>query len=285
MRRPDTWGIVGVLFLAFGLVVNSILDLSAFNVVTYPFSETILNQTIGLDAFALVIVAPWSILAAWLVSRQHRSGPFLIIPSAAFSAYMFMQYIVGPQYVEYQPIILLHLAIFVLSGILLAWAWSRIQVENLPTTSSGKERISSVALLLLAAFVVSRYLPAIQDIWTGGAIPAESVNDPSMYWMIFLLDLGIVVPITVGTSIGLFGGAVWAKKAVYGIIGWYTLVPISVVAMGIMMLMNDDPYASFATVVVLSVAALLFTAFAIWLYRPLFVEPRFDRDDSESVVG
>ncbi|ADB63085.1 hypothetical protein Htur_4266 (plasmid) [Haloterrigena turkmenica DSM 5511] len=75
-----------------------------------------MNQTIGLEAVSLLIVAPWSAAAAVLVIRGDRAGSVLAVPPAAYAAYMFPQYVVGPQYLEYSPVIALHLSIFVLSG-------------------------------------------------------------------------------------------------------------------------------------------------------------------------
>lgn len=279
-RKSDRWLAAGLFTLAVGLAVNSLLGPLLAGVVTYPFSETLLNQTIGLDAISLLVVAPWSVAAGWLVLRNHPAGPVITIPPAAYTAYMFVQYIAGPEYAAYPPVITLHLTIFVLSGAVLVVAWNRIQLEDLPPTTRRRTRIAAVVLFLLAAFTISRYLSAVQGVVTGDEIPAEFAADRTMYWLIFLLDLGIVVPITVAAGIGLLQGRAWAWKAVYGIVGWFALVPISVAAMAITMLINNDPYAAVETVVVLSIAAVVFAAVAAWLYRPLFSR----RAGSESPV-
>lgn len=75
-----------------------------------------MNQTIGLEAVSLLIVPPWSAAAAVFVIRGDRAGSVLAVPPAAYAAYMFPQYVVGPQYLEDSPVIALHLSIFVLSG-------------------------------------------------------------------------------------------------------------------------------------------------------------------------
>ncbi|RQG95644.1 hypothetical protein EA472_21330 [Natrarchaeobius oligotrophus] len=104
----------------------------------------------------------------------------------------------------------------------------------------------------------------------GGTIPAEYIADPSVYWTVFLLDLGIVVPITVAVSLSLLRGAVWARKAIYGLVGWYALVTIAVLALFVSMLVHDDPNVTVGTVIVLFIATLLITAFTVWVYRPFF---------------
>lgn len=269
-RRQHRWLGVALVALAVGLGVNSILGPLGLGVVTYPLSETLVNQTIGLEAVSLLVVGPWSLAAAWLVFRGHHAGPILAISPAAYAAYMFVQYIVGPQYLAYPPVIPLHLGIFVLSGFVLVRAWHAIRSEVPRSLSEKRRRISAVALLLFALFVTAQYLSAVQGILVHAPLPDEFVDDPSMYWSIFLLDLGVVVPVTIATSVALFRGTTWARTALFGVVGWYTLVPISVSAMGTVMLLNNDPNAAAARVVVFWAAALLFTAFAGWTYRPLF---------------
>lgn len=259
----------GLLTVALALAVNSLLGPLAAGVVTYPFSTTLVNQTIGLEAVSLVVVAPWCVAAAALVWRGHRAGPVAAVPPTGYIAYMFVQYVVGPQYQSYPRALPLHLGLFVLSWLLLAVAWREIDPERLPDLSARQIRIASLGLLGLAAFVAVRYLPAAQGVLTSAPLSPEFAQDPSMYWTIVLLDLGVVVPVTVAAAVGLRRGQPWARSALYGISGWFTLVPISVAAMGLAMLVNDDPYASVGMVAVLSVAAVVFTGFAVWVWWPL----------------
>lgn len=260
---------MGLLALAASLAVNSVLGPLVAGVVTYPFSETLVNQTIGLEAVSLLVVAPWSVVAAVAIHRGHPAGPVLGMAPSAYAVYMFLQYIVGPEYVSYPAVLPLHLAIFVLSWIVLLAAWNAVRPDALPPLSRRRRRIASGVLFLLAAFVLSRYVASFRGVLTGGTISAEYVAHPSMYWSIYLLDLGVVVPATVGTAVGLLRESLWARTALYGLVGWYVLVPISVSAMSIVMLINDDPHASVGDVLVLSVVAVVFVAFTAWLYRPL----------------
>lgn len=269
MRRTDRRLAAGLSALALGLAVNSLLGPFGVGVVSYPLSETLVNQTIGLEAVSLLLVTPWCVAAARLVARGHGAGPILAIPPSAYAVYMFSQYVVGPQYLTYPTVLPLHMAIFVLGVFVIVLAWNRVRLAALPVLSSRRERSFGVVLFVLGAFLASRYLPAIQGIATGSAIPAEFADDPTMYWTIFLLDLGLVLPVTVAAGIGLRRGADWARKALYGVVGWFALVPISVAAMSITMVVNDDPNAALGNAVVLSVAAVLFAVFAAWVYRPL----------------
>ena len=56
--------------------------------VDYHVSETLRNQTIGLDAVSLFAVAPLALLAAFLVTRGELAGRLLTLGVGAYTAYI-----------------------------------------------------------------------------------------------------------------------------------------------------------------------------------------------------
>jgi len=79
-----------------------------------------------------------------------------------------------------------------------------------------------------------------------------------------------VVPGTVAAAVSVLRGGRLAAASLYAVVGWFALVPPSVASMGIVMVARDDPYASVPQVLVLSTVAVLFAAFAVVVFRPLF---------------
>lgn len=265
LDRRLRWLGLGSILLAAGMALNSLIGPLLANLVDYPYTETIRNEALGLELVTLVLVAPLAALAGWLALRRHRAAGPLAMGPAGYSAYMLAQYVVGPQYLQYQPVIAFHLALFVLSLAVLALAWSVTGTTALPARSRGWTAV----LVLLVAFVLSRWLPALTGLATSEPVPAAE-PDVTMYWSIFLLDLGIVVPLTVAVAVGLAVGREWATRALYGIVGWFALVPPSVAAMAIVKVVRDDPNALPADAVVLGVVSLVMGLVAVVLFRPLF---------------
>jgi hypothetical protein len=263
------WLAGGLVALALALAANSLVGPLALALVDYPLSETLVNQTVGLEAVTLFVVVPWTLAAAVALARGHRAGPVLAIAPTGYAAYMFVQYVVGPEYATYEPVVLFHLAIFVASAALLLVAWRRVTVDALPDLSRTAERRAGVALALFALFTVFRYVPLYAGAVDGAALDAEFAADPSMFWSIVLLDLGVVVPITVATAVLLYRGSDWGRRAAYGVAGWFVLVPVSVAAMSVAMYLRDDPNAALGDVAMFAVVTVAFVAFAAWLYRPL----------------
>ena len=271
--RTHRWLGIGLIALGAGLVVSSILGPLVFGVIDYPLSETLLNQAIGLDAVSLALVAPVSALAGVLVLRGNGAGPVLGFGPAAYAWYMFLQFVVGPEYAYYPGALSLHLGLFTLSGLVAVAAWGAMRTQELPAQSRRTDRVRGAVLLGLAAFLVSRYLPLALDAVGGTGLSAEALEGVTMFWSIFLLDLGIVLPATIATAVGVVAGSGWGHKAMYAILGWWAFVPASVASMAIVMVAGDDPHASLGGTIVLALAALAFVSFAVRVYRPLFRRP------------
>ena len=128
--RPT--GLAGsLLLLAAGLLLNTVLGPLVLDAIDYPLSQTIENQLVGLELVTVYVVAPVCVAAAVLAARGHPAGAPLAIGPAAYTAYMFAQYVVGPGYDAYTPGVLLHLALFVLGLVLAVWRGSRLAAAAL----------------------------------------------------------------------------------------------------------------------------------------------------------
>lgn len=260
----------GLVVLGCALATNSLLGPLAAGVVEYPLSRSLLNQTLGLEAVSLILVAPASLTAGLLVLRGHPAGPVLGLAPSLYTAYMLVQYVVGPGYLRYPEILTFHLGLFILAEVVAVRAWGVTGASALARLPRRRERTLGIFLLLLAGFVLLRYVPGIVGSSSGEPIPAESREHPAMYWTIVLLDVGVVIPATVAAGITLRRtGAVWARKATYAVVGWFALVGTSVAAMGAAMIIDGDPNASPANVTVFAAMALVSLALAFWVYRPL----------------
>lgn len=259
----------GVLLIVLGatLVLNSVLGPLLTGVIDLPVAETVRNQLIGLELVSVVFVAPLCVVAGVLALRGHPAAGVLGFGPAAYTAYMFVQYVVGPAYRTYNLAVLFHVAVFALGAAVAVLTWSATDTARLPTLTRTRERWYGGLLAVLAVFVAARYAGAVTGV--GSPIAAEFAESPAFYWSIVLLDLGIVVPATAVSGVALIRGSRAAHTALYAVLGWFALVPPSVAAMSLAMVVNDDRYASVGQTVMLGVVSVLFLAAATWIYRPL----------------
>lgn len=272
VRRPDRFLAWSAYALAAGLVANTLLGPAFADIVEYPLSDTLRNQAIGLELVSLLLVAPLCAAAGALAGRGQAAGAVLALAPAGYTAYMFVQYVVGPGYVRYPPYLLFHLALFVLAGAVAGRAWASLAPAELPPIGNRVRRARANVLFVLAGFVVTRYLPALAGSLADQPLTGEFREAPASFWTILLMDLGIVVPTTVAVALALRRGSAVAVKAMYAVVGWFALVPPSVAAMALVMVAADDPYASPASLVLFSVAAVAFLAFADKVFRPVLAD-------------
>lgn len=271
MRKALGYGLIA---LAAGLAANSLMGPLVFEVIEYRYSTSLINQGIGLDAVALFGAVPVAVIAAVLVLRGHRAGPVLGFVPAAFAAYMTPQYVVGPEYLDLpgnnEQFFLFHLALFVLAVAMLLLAWRAVDPAGLEPSTRRSDRLRSLVLFGVAAFVLlGRWLPILPDLLSGDPTTTDYLENPTAFMLIGILDLGLVVPAAITAAIGLRIGTRWARTAAYAVIGWFALVPASVAAMAITMVVNDDPNADTGLMTVFTVAAVVFTIGAAVLYRPM----------------
>ena len=272
--------------LATGMATNSILGPLALGVIDYHYTEPLINQGIGLDTVALLVATPLAITAAILVARRHPAGPILAFSPAIFAAYMAPQYIIGPDYLglpgNNERFFVLHLALFIVGIATAIAAWRSVDRSRLRPDTDRSDRRRSLVLFGVVAFIAGgRWLAGIIDLLEGNPTSVDYRENPTAYLLIGLLDLGIIVPATTATAVALRTHATWARSAAYAVIGWFALVPASVAAMSIVMQINGDPEATTGKTAMFVVAAVVFTAGAVQLYRPLFTSSVTTRPTSE----
>ena len=290
LKTASRWLAYTLFVLAAGLVTNTLLGPLFTDTIRYHYGETLTNQGIAVDLVALFGAAPIAILAGILELRRHRAGPVLAFIPATFTAYMAPQYVIGPDYLglpgNNEQFFPFHVGLFVLAVAVFFLTWEQVDRQWLPPASRRADRSRAWVLFGVAAFIaLGRWLPGIADLMSGNPAMPDYSDNPTSYLLVGFLDLGLVTLGAVTAGIGLRVGARWAREAAYAVIGWFALVPASVAAMNITMLVNDDPNAIVTATVLFVVAGVIFTTGAALLYGPLFGKQRPSPPSSERYVS
>ena len=162
------------------------------------------------------------------------------------------------------------LAVFVLAEAAVVLG-QRATLATLPALPAGTARVICIGLLCLAAFLVfGLHLPSMLTAWWDPSSLTEYASSPTPFWMVKLMDLGIIVPVAVTASIGMLRRAAWAPRVVYPLLTAYTCLGFSVAAMALVMFLRGDPDASVSLLSGFVGFALLFAALTAVAYRPLF---------------
>jgi hypothetical protein len=260
--------------LAAGMAAASLLGPVGFGVMRYRTSQTTLNQLLGSDAAALFVVAPLTLGAAWLAWRGHRAAPLLAAGIGAYALYVYAQIAIGQEYLRLpgnvELFFPLFLAIFIVAEVTVVLGWRAIPAD-LPRPSPRLARGLAVTLLLLAVFLVlGQHLRPMLLAWRDPIALTEYASSPTPFWLVKLMDLGIIVPAALAAGVGLFRQAEWAQRLAFVLLTAYSCLGMAVAAMGLVMIANSDPDASRAVTAGFVGFAAVFVVLTVLLYRPLF---------------
>ncbi|GAA1436459.1 hypothetical protein GCM10009616_36280 [Microlunatus lacustris] len=259
--------------LALTIATASLLGPIGAGLLTYRTSPTTLNQLRGSDAAALFFVVPLTLGTAVLAVRRHRVAPLLATGTGAYALYTYFQVVVGQEYLRLpgnvERFFPLYLVLFVVAEAVVVLGLRATPV--LPRPPRGLERVAGTGLLLVAALLVGGlHLRTMITAWQDPPALIEYASSPTPFWMVKLMDLGIVVPAAILIGVGLLRGAVWARRAMYILFTGYTCLAVSVAAMGLVMVVNRDPDASSGLAAGFCAFAIAFGTITLLLYRPLF---------------
>ena len=113
-----------------------------------------------------------------------------------------------------------------------------------PAASTDPAGASGAGWALVAVavcLVLGLHLRSAILAWSDPDRLVEYVSSPPPFWLVKLLDLGIVVPVALATGVGLLGGAAWADRTAYVVLTGYTLPGRVGGEHGLIMYANGDP--------------------------------------------
>lgn len=274
---PDRSLAAVLLGLALGMAASSLLGPVGLGLIRYRTSETTLNQLLGSDAAVLAVGVPLTLAAAALVLRRHPSAPLLAAGVGGYATYTYAQVVVGQEYLrlpgtveQFFPLLL---AVFILAetAVVLGWRSSR---PPPPLTPRLRRTVGTVLVGVAVFLVVGLHLRSLVTAWVDPLSLVEYASSPTPFWLVKLMDLGIVVPLALATGIGVLRDAAWAPRLAYVVLTGYTCLATSVAAMGVVMIVNADPDASPGLTAGFLAFAVAFVVLTVLLYRPLFARSR-----------
>lgn len=271
----DIWLGAALIVLGLGQALVALLGPLVAGVISYHVSTGALNQVAGGDVAGLALVAPLSVVAGILVLRDHHAGAVLAIGPAAYVAYVATQLALGGDITRYpgnsERFFPLFLGLIILAIVIAIRAWNTIDSDLLPVTTRRLDRIVGSFALVVATFLaVGLHLPGLIDAWAAQPSAPEYLADPVVFWLVKLMDLGLVVPALVTLGWGTLRGAAWAQRATYGAVGWMAALGTAVAGMAIVMQVSGDPAATTANTIAFTTFAMVGLVVAAITYRPLF---------------
>jgi hypothetical protein len=212
------WLPIVLVVLALGIATSSLLGPLVLGLMRYRTSPMTANQLLGSDAASLFVIAPLTLVAAFLAARRNPMAPQLALGIGVFAVYTYAQIIIGQEYLRLpgnvERFFPLLLSVFILAEAVIVLAWGSLPPQ-LPPPSPVLRRTAGIVLLLVATFLVfGQHLRPMVIAWQDPGRLTEYASSPTPFWMVKLMDLGIIVPAAIAAGVGLFRGAEWAVSDV-----------------------------------------------------------------------
>lgn len=246
IMRPRT----GIALICLGALIatSTVLGPLVLGLVRFHVSAGAEAQLVGGEVVSLFVVAPLAVIAGMLWLRGSPLAPTLALGPTGYSLYMYVQYILAPQYERYpgnnEYAFPLYLALIVLSWSIGLSAWRALATMPLPRLSSGTRRTLAALMLVLNVMFAFAWIASIVAVLAGPTTsPAwqEYEKDQTLFWLVRMMDLGFVIPASFAVAVGLLRRTTWAVTLVYAFLGFQTLMVAAVAGMGIMMAARSDP--------------------------------------------
>jgi hypothetical protein len=275
-RRAADRGLAALLVSQGTLVAaTAVVGPLALDLLHYRTSASGLDQIRGSDLTALVLVTPLCFWVGRLAWRGHPAAPVLALAPAVFTVYIWTQLLLGSEFgrlpgnVEwFSPLLLGVMGI----GVGVAVRATRALRSQPPLRWSRRlERATGVLFLAVVGFVVvgihlSQLVDALREHPVGDGV----LTTPNAFWVVKVMDLGLIAPASLLMAIGLLRGRYWARAPAAAVLGGYALLGWSVAAMGWSMLLGGTADSSPGLAVGATALAAGISGYAAVLYRPCF---------------
>ncbi len=230
----------------------------------YRFDPAVLaREGIIWDVINLAIGLPLLAAAIYLSARGSLRGRLLL---AGLLSYFFYVYLMYATMMAFNPLFIVYVAIFALSGVGFFINLSSIDVAGLPQKMGPRfpRRVFAVFSLVVGAMLVFLWMGRIVPMTISNAFPPElaglSTLEPQA------LDLGLLVPLALASGILLLRRSPWGYFLIAVMITHGFMMFISVPSWIVVPLIQDGAVNAFEASPFLLVS-LLGLFLTVWFYR------------------
>ncbi|HYF75588.1 MAG TPA: hypothetical protein VD973_00495 [Symbiobacteriaceae bacterium] len=231
----------------------------------YRDSQYMVAQAVGQDVVTLFIVVPALAVTLFYVRRGSSRATLAWI---GLLGYMLYTYTTFPFGAAFNPFFLIYVALFSLSIAAMITALSSLDIAVWRARFDSTTPIRSVAIFLffISLMVTALWLPEVIRYLMTGNLPASMVQADIPTNFVYVMDLGVVVPLAVVTGVLL-----WRKQPWGFVLSGLVLVKALTMGLALLMMIWYTVRVGLPLEVPPLVMSVLVTAgslcFSIWFLR------------------
>ncbi len=235
--------------------------------IKYKTADLVNNQLIGQDLINLVVLSPILLIAGIGLFFKKSFSKYLLMMTPLFLIYYALSYTIGWEWSSSvytgnnEKYMFYFLFVLISSIIFLTYSLS-IFPKNVE--SNFKKRgllIYSVLFILFQLIFGSMWVGEVLEVIKTGTTRAYDIA-PTAFWLVRVFDLGFTIPLGIISVYLLWARPQSSYPIQFMFYGFFFTMIIAVNAMGIMMLVKNDPTFLLRDLIVfLSIAVIIFVGF------------------------
>ena len=280
--KRHTLATIASLLLALGMATATVLGPLLRGDITFHVSDSARLQLLGTELVSLALAAPVALVAAILWWRNHRVAPAIAVLPAGYAVYVYTQYIVGPQYDRYpgnnEYFFPLYFALVILGMAIVRHAWTALRTARVAPPAPAVRYTLAGLLLAFSVVIAAAWIQSIAVVLSGttrGTTLIAYRADPTLFWVVRLMDLALVLPAAAvaGGALLRGAGARHGRPFALAVTGIGILLGAAVANMALFLLLFNDVSANLVFLIVIVtwtiVTAILYVVWLVDLARRL----------------
>jgi hypothetical protein len=240
--------------------------------IKYKTAEVINNQLLGQDIVNMFILSPILIFGGITLFLRKQISKYLLITTPLYLIYFVLSYTIGWEWssTKYsgnsESYTFYFLFILISSLVILLYSLSIFPNKVESTFKKKGLALYSILFSIFILIFASMWIKEVLEVASTGTARAYDIA-PTAFWLVRIFDLGFTIPLGL-ISVYLL----WVKpNTTYPIqfmfYGFFLTMIIAVNAMGLVMLLNNDPTFLIRDLIVFSILALIILIGFIYVLR------------------
>lgn len=241
------------------------------NHIHYKTAEVINNQLLGQDIVNLLVLAPLLITGGVALLLKRKFAIYLLLMAPLYLIYYVLSYTIGWEwssaiYTGNNEKWFFHFLFILISSVIILFYTLSEFPENVKSHFKRKHLlIYTVVNLLFMLIFAGMWTAEVREVIATGTARGYDIA-PTAFWLVRVFDLGFTVPLGILSIYLLWTRPDTTFPVQFMFYGFFLTMIIAVNAMGVIMLLNNDPTFLFRDLsVFLILGAIIFFGFGFIL--------------------
>ena len=240
--------------------------------IKYKTAKIINNQLAGQDIVNIFLLSPILIVGGVALFFKKRISKYLLITTPLYLIYFVLSYTLGwewssPKYSGNSELYTFHFLFILISSLIILLYSLSIFPKNVESTFKRKGLIVySVLFSLFLLVFASMWIKEVEEVMSTGTAREYDIA-PTAFWVIRIFDLGFSIPLGFISVYLLWARPNTSYAIQFMFYGFFLTMIIAVNAMGIIMLVNNDPTFMMRDLTVFLILALIVITGFVYILR------------------